>query len=333
MEFNLQLNNSGIDCDEVLPTTSDRSIRYRSTILQQSSINNSNVAPRTLPTNRTTQIIFQPQNRSKRFLFCKWNVATILQILLMVVLLIFVRTIRKYVVLVSQQREENKQIDTTIDVNHQLRNNIQLDSNLKPKAMNQLRSEKYNNNSNKVTTTTMNDLDHPKIQITSLDQFPTLQHICRQNYKLIGLYFAASWCPMSTPTTKLLDTTFRHYLLSTRMKPKQLNETTFTIVYVASDSTIESFYNYIQPGWDYIPYNNTIERSNIKQIFHTCAKREIDVLHMTDRWYEIPNLIILKYTRNYRYIDSVQQLLQVITYHGLKDVRKYGIHALQIWNK
>jgi hypothetical protein len=163
--------------------------------------------------------------------------------------------------------------------------------------------------------TKMNDRDHPLLQF-SIDQFPTLQKIILEQqswlsssasssmsstsssptiHMMIGLYFAASWCPMSTPTTQLLDDTFRQYLLVQQQQQHQIQKvipetegmkkssvtavrkTTlksppsslpqqqpqqFRIVYVSSDETMESFQSYLRPGWDYIPYHDPLEKEN-----------------------------------------------------------------------
>ena len=225
--------------------------------------------------------------------------------------------------------------------------------------------------------TKMNDRKYPLLQFP-IDLFPSLQQIILQHQSsllssssstsstilIIGLYFAASWCPMSTPTTQLLDDTFRSYLLhQPTPQPKSVDEavaaatvkesslpppsTTFKIVYVSSDETIESFQSYLRPGWDSIPYhidNELIpERDRIKRFFHTCAKREIQQVFQnhhqnhnhiqldSERWYEIPHLIILNATVTSISLSS--QFINVITYHGLPHVQRYGIDAIPYWTQ
>lgn len=61
-------------------------------------------------------------------------------------------------------------------------------------------------------------------------EFPSLRETL-EKYEIVGLYFAAAWCPMSTTVTELLDDTFRSTLLSA----EKSGDTKFAVVYISSD--------------------------------------------------------------------------------------------------
>lgn len=146
------------------------------------------------------------------------------------------------------------------------------------------------------------------------DPFPSLQSFFQtSDADVVALYFAASWCPMSTPITNLLDELFRDILVSASDKR-------LAIVYVSSDKDVASFDAYVKPGWKTVPYANTEERCAIKRHFRTCAKREMEEVGLTTRDYEIPNLIILA--------GKSQQL---ITYAGIQDIKELRDAAVDHW--
>jgi nucleoredoxin len=152
---------------------------------------------------------------------------------------------------------------------------------------------------------------------SSLAWFPSLQ-VPLDTSDIVALYFAASWCPMSTPTTKLLDRLFRDLLVDTADKERH----ELVIVYISSDEDVASFRSYVKPGWKTVPFENANERSALKRHFGTCAKREMDVAGLTTntRKYEIPNLIVLSSSTR-----------QVLTYSGLDDIKELGEDALAHW--
>ncbi len=138
-----------------------------------------------------------------------------------------------------------------------------------------------------------------------------------ENSDLVALYFAASWCPMSTPISILLDSTFgKHYdmVLTPNGERK-----TLSIVYVSSDKTIDEFNAYIHDrNWLFVPYESA-ERDLIKRHFSTCAERESDSLGI-DRMHEIPTIIV---------IDSATH--GVLTFNGVHDVESMREESLGHW--
>jgi hypothetical protein len=162
-----------------------------------------------------------------------------------------------------------------------------------------------------------------------LDQFPSFQYAL-DNSKLVGIYFGASWCPMTTPVTELLNTHFRDILLT---PPASVDETGsgiqptplavrhegLSIVYVSSDVDEQAMNDYLRPNWMTLPFA-TSERADVKRHFVTCAKREMKGLGIAERKHDIPTLII---------VEGASQ--QVLTYHGVKDVNEYGKQAIDHW--
>lgn len=144
------------------------------------------------------------------------------------------------------------------------------------------------------------------------DPFPSLTQSL-QSFELVALYFAAAWCPMSTPVTKLLDTTFRDILVS--------NTTTFTILFVSSDTSQADLQSYPRPGWQVVQSDS--ERKALKRQFRTCAKREMSDLGIPLRNAEIPHLILL--TRLPGSEPQGQHSFHVLKgAFGMADVQKYG---------
>jgi hypothetical protein len=171
------------------------------------------------------------------------------------------------------------------------------------------------------------ELKEPSKQLVSsetnlpLSTFPSLRYALR-NSDLVILYFAASWCRMSTPVTELLDETFQNVLLvppdEERPQGDLLHRHGLSLVYVSSDEDEEDMLNYLKPNWMHVPFHSE-EREALKRRFAVCARRELAELGM-ERKHEIPTAVILSgRTHN------------VLTFHGVKDVQEYGIEAVQHW--
>ena len=151
----------------------------------------------------------------------------------------------------------------------------------------------------------------------ALSQFSELS-FALQNSDLVALYFAASWCPMSTPISIALDKAFGNsndVLTSEKEGRKKLS-----IVYVSSDKTIEEYNEYIKNrNWLAVPFDSP-QRNQLKRHFSTCAHRELKELGF-DRKHEIPTIII---------IDSKSQ--GVITTSGADHIDDMGEAALDHWS-
>jgi len=150
-----------------------------------------------------------------------------------------------------------------------------------------------------------------------LDQFFELKYALEHS-KLVLLYFAASWCPMSTPISNALDEAFgKDDVLLTNNGQRK----TLSIVYVSSDKTLEQYKEYTRKRqWLPIPFDSP-EKNQLKRHFATCAHRELEELQF-DRKHEIPTGIV---------IDSRSQ--GIITTSGADDVEEMGAEALEHWLK
>jgi hypothetical protein len=163
----------------------------------------------------------------------------------------------------------------------------------------------------------------------ALQEFPSLEYAL-SNSKLVALYFAASWCPMSTPVSEILDRDEFASLLvppppmaghsdnpakkspADKKDPNGQPDPLVALVYVSSDQSHEQMAKYLanRPKWMYIPYDS-VDRTRLKQHFQTAAKVEMKELSMESRKHEIPTLVV---------IDSESQ--QVLTFNGVKDVKE-----------
>mmetsp|Transcript_15316 Transcript_15316/g.20193 ORF Transcript_15316/g.20193 Transcript_15316/m.20193 type:complete len:157 (-) Transcript_15316:430-900(-) len=131
-------------------------------------------------------------------------------------------------------------------------------------------------------------------------KFPSLSGPLSSSAPLLGLYFAASWCPDCTEVTPAVHKIYE--------SQGESNKKVLDLVYVASDSTADQMKNYVPSQWDVIPFDQVEERSNLKRHFGACAGKETQALGV-DRKYGIPTLIIL---------DSSTG--RVITTSGVEDV-------------
>ena len=151
-----------------------------------------------------------------------------------------------------------------------------------------------------------------------LSEFETLSNAL-EHANLVGVYFAASWCPMSTPITNKLEEYFSSVptLLYTPSEFKTQKHV-FSIVHVSSDTSQSAMDDYLRPGWIGVPFDSP-ETVALKKHFSVCAKREMAVLGF-ERKFEIPTLIIL---------DGESH--GTITTNGVYDLEVGGSSALDRW--
>jgi hypothetical protein len=160
-------------------------------------------------------------------------------------------------------------------------------------------------------------------QSKPLAHFPTLQYPL-QHTKLIGLYFAASWCTKSTPVTQALDEYFRDIILPPKSEDEEavrelkMDRYPLAIVHVSSDTKEAKFQDYIRQNWIAVPFD-TPEKTALKRKFQVCAQPEVEFLGI-DRKYEIPTLLI---------VDSETQT--ILTANGVEDLEEFEGKALQHW--
>ncbi len=160
----------------------------------------------------------------------------------------------------------------------------------------------------------LNDVGSQRTSLP-LSKFSDLSYTF-ENSDLVALYFAAAWCPMSTPVSLLLDTIFgdNDTLLNLDGTRKSLS-----IVYISSDKTIDEFNKFVHNrNWVSVPYESP-QRTLLKRHFSTCAQSELVELGI-DRMYEIPTIIV---------IDSATH--GIITFDGVKDLENLREESLEHW--
>lgn len=155
-----------------------------------------------------------------------------------------------------------------------------------------------------------------------LSQYASLEYALKHS-RLVGLYFAAAWCPMSTPVTEMIDQQLGDLLLpppsSSPELPPPMERAPMSIVYVSSDRSVDDFLVYPRRKWISVPFESS-ERTALKKHFSVCAKPEVDELGI-DRKFEIPTLLIL---------DG--ETHGVITTNGAEDLMEtYREDAFEHW--
>ena len=180
----------------------------------------------------------------------------------------------------------------------------------------------------KPTSRKMGSDNYPQTRV--LENFKSLDEAFAQS-KIVGLYFAASWCGMSTPVSKEIDALF--YKDEEGNTPKiaskvltqsdidQKIEKDLAIVYVSSDYTKGELDSYIadRPYWLSVPFDSP-DKTAIKQHFRICAHVEQESLGIPERRAEIPSLVI---------IDSKTH--GVLSTSGVSDLRDYDDEVLDHW--
>ena len=162
-------------------------------------------------------------------------------------------------------------------------------------------------------------LDQQKLP---LSDYPSIQYALEHS-DIVLLYFAASWCRMSTPVTELLDHKFEDILLppeASGVKFPNKQRRPISLVYISSDESEEQMLKYARKNWITIPFNSP-ERTRLKKKFKVAAKREQEVLNI-ERKYEIPTIIIVSGESH-----------NVVTVHGVDDLHEKGSEALIHWMK
>lgn len=136
--------------------------------------------------------------------------------------------------------------------------------------------------------------------------FPSLASYFASS-RIVGLYFASSWCPDCRPTTPMIKSVYES------QNPTTPDDKKFEVVYVSSDTNEEEMMNYMSKShgsWGFVPFHNE-ERNNLKRKFGVCAGKELFELGLSsvERKFGIPTLIL---------IDCKTE--EVLTFNGLDDV-------------
>jgi nucleoredoxin len=106
--------------------------------------------------------------------------------------------------------------------------------------------------------------------------------IRKQCPPIIGLIFAASWCP---DCSEIVPKTGKVAELD--------NSNLIDIYYVSSDKTEEEMLQFRPPFLFHIPFSDEATRSQLKRKFAVCAQKEMNDLGMSQRRHGIPTLVLL----------------------------------------
>jgi len=104
-----------------------------------------------------------------------------------------------------------------------------------------------------------------------VDKFPFLKSVL-DGAEMVGLYFAASWCPMSTPVTSMISGDMMPEAIGAATKALETvgansGKSPIDIVYVSSDETAEQMDAYIDSewtNWKSVPFDSD-ERTELKR--------------------------------------------------------------------
>ena len=165
----------------------------------------------------------------------------------------------------------------------------------------------------------MKDSPFPLAQLSSLSY-------ALANAEIVVLYFAASWCPMSTPVTQDLEKYFGDS--SDVLVPQSVSEETaksvvkskLAIVFVSSDRSEKRALKYGSANWIRVPFGSSDE-TNLKRYFKTCAAGEAIPLNV-DRKHGIPNVIV---------IDAKTH--NILSKTGEQDLKDHSHETLDHWNQ
>jgi nucleoredoxin len=121
-------------------------------------------------------------------------------------------------------------------------------------------------------------------QVSLVKNFPCLADSLTKA-PVLGLYFAASWCPDCDDVTPALAKIVNN---------QDATEKLVHIVYVSSDRTEKEMQDYKPSCFGAVPWDSE-ERSALKHHFGTCPGKEREALGMSlaDRKHGIPTLILL----------------------------------------
>jgi thiol-disulfide isomerase/thioredoxin len=142
-------------------------------------------------------------------------------------------------------------------------------------------------------------------------RFPSLAPIFAAKPALVGLLFATSWCPDCWPVVPRIKGLVKAFDGTADL----------SIVYISSDDTAEQMASYKPAVLAEIPFANVEERSDLKRLTKTCARKEMTAVGMTSREHGTPTLILLN-----------AETGATLTADGVKDVMELApVDVLAKW--
>jgi len=157
--------------------------------------------------------------------------------------------------------------------------------------------------------------------IQSLSEISPTLTVPINSSRILGLYFASSWCPDCTPITPKLKSIYDSQNFLNDISEKKLLE----IVYVSSDSSskqMKDCYESSHGKWVCIPFDRSQEIIKLKQKYGVCAAKEAAALFSQpgERKFGIPTLILVNCENG-----------EILTTDGVDDVLTSTENALPRW--
>jgi thiol-disulfide isomerase/thioredoxin len=100
--------------------------------------------------------------------------------------------------------------------------------------------------------------------------------------KMIGLLFAAKWCPDCTNVVPAIGRVM-----------DAVDQDLLKVIYISSDTDEMSIQQFKPSSMLHIPHSAVEERTRIKQQYSTCAAKEMGALQIPSRKHGIPTLILI----------------------------------------
>jgi thiol-disulfide isomerase/thioredoxin len=130
--------------------------------------------------------------------------------------------------------------------------------------------------------------------LPSID-FTTASSI-QQPPKVIGLLFAAKWCPNCTNVIPAIGKVMEVAVaadVSTTAKATDDDKNWLQMIYISSDVDELSIQQFKPKYILHVPFDAIMERTKLKQKFAVCAAKEMTTLQITTRRHGIPTLLLL----------------------------------------
>jgi hypothetical protein len=105
--------------------------------------------------------------------------------------------------------------------------------------------------------------------------------------KMIGLLFAAKWCPDCTNVVPAIGK------VTDAVSADDGDRDWLKVIYISSDTDETSIQQFKPSSMLHVPHSEVNERTHIKQRYATCAAKEMSVLQIPSRKHGIPTLILL----------------------------------------
>ena len=158
-------------------------------------------------------------------------------------------------------------------------------------------------------------LIHPSIN----EMLPSIEFGASSPPQMIGLLFAAKWCPDCTNVVpaigKVIDA----------VANGEEDRDWFKVIYISSDTDEMSIQQFKPSSMLHIPHSAVEERTRIKQRYSTCAAKEMSALQIPLRKNGIPTLLLLNAMTG-----------TILSENGVDDVMDPAttdLHVINQWKK